>query len=327
MTLQLTTSEPKLMDSIRQAIRLRHYSYATEESYISWIRQYIHFHHTTHPQELDEQAITDFLAYLAVEKQVSPSTQNQALCSLVFLYKHVLKTDIGNFEDQLIWAKQDRRIPVVLSIQEVKNVMAQLTGIHRLVCMLLYGSGLRIKECLRLRVKDIDFEYDQLIIRDTKGDRDRVVPLPLRVKSDLQNQIKKIKCLHEKDLLAGFGATYLPYALENKYRNANKEFKWQYVFPGKDIALDPRTGMKRRHHLHPGVPARALKVAVKKVGIQKHVTCHTLRHSFATHLLESGHDIRSIQELLGHKHVDTTMIYTHVIKKGGLGIQSPADLL
>ncbi len=321
----IITKPPRLLDQVRHALRTRHYSYATEKSYIGWIKHFIYFHNITHPKDLDEEAISRFLTYLAVQRKVSSSTQNQALCAIVFLYKEVLKKDIGDLN--LIWAKKHKRIPVVLTREEVRALFKQLSGTYWIMAMLLYGAGLRLKEVLNLRVKDIDFNYNQIIIRDTKGREDRVVPLSQKVKAPLQQYLKKVKNLHNKDLREGFGSVYLPDALERKYPNAAQEWIWQYVFPAHYISTDPRSGIRRRHHLYDSVLQKVIKNAVRKAGIQKRGTCHTLRHSFATHLLEDGYDIRTIQELLGHKHLETTMIYTHVVKQGALGIKSPADNL
>lgn len=316
---------PKLLDQVRSALRVKHYSYETEKSYIKWIYRYICFHNKKHPQELDESDISQFISYLATTQKVSASTQNQALCAIVFLYKEVLKKDPGNFD--LVWAKKSRRIPVVFSKQEIADILKQLSGVHWILAMLMYGSGMRRMECLRLRVKDIDFAYNQITVRSGKGDRDRVVPLPQAVKNPLANHLKKVGIQHEKDLKAGYGSVELPDALEKKYRNADKNREWQYVFPAHRISKDPRTGIERRHHLYESVIQKSVKSAIRKAGIHKHGSCHSLRHSFATHLLEDGYDIRTVQELLGHKHLETTMIYTHVMNKGGLAVRSPADNL
>jgi len=316
---------PKLLDQVRQSLRTKHYSYRTEKSYIGWIKQYILFHKKKHPRDMREVEINKFITHLAVKRRVSSSTQNQALCAIVFLYKHVLKRDIKNLN--IFWAKKHKHIPVVLTQEEVKELFKQLKGTYWIMAMLLYGAGLRLREVLNLRVKDIDFNYNQIIIRDTKGREDRVVPLPKKVKVPLQQYLTKVKNLHKKDLHEGFGNVYLPDALERKYPNAVREWIWQYVFPAHRISTDPRSGVRRRHHLYDTVLQKVVKTAAKKAGIQKRVTCHTLRHSFATHLLEDGYDIRTIQELLGHKHLETTMVYTHVVKQGALGIKSPADKL
>ncbi|HHS13520.1 MAG TPA: integron integrase, partial [bacterium] len=315
---------PRLLDQVRNAIRTRHYSLKTEKCYIQWIRQYIFFHNKQHPEKLGEKEITLFLNHLAVDRQVASATQNQALCAIVFLYKHVLYQEPGEFKN-LIWAKQPVRTPTVLSRDEVKSVLLQMSGTYQMMATLLYGAGLRLSECLRLRVKDVDFDYNQLIIRDSKGNKDRVVPLPHTIKERLNLHINSVKKQHEKDLQNGYGSVEMPFALARKYPNAEYAWKWQYVFPARRISKDPRSGIERRHHLYDTVLQKAVKTAIRKAGITKHAGCHTLRHSFATHLLEDGYDIRTVQELLGHKNVNTTMIYTHVLNKGGRGVVSPAD--
>jgi len=255
---------------------------------------------------------------------VSASTQNQALCAIVFLYKHVLKRELGDFGN-FAWAKKPKRLPVVLTKEEVKAVLRQLSGTNWIMAKLLYGSGLRLNECLQLRVQDIDFHYKQITVRNAKGEKDRVTMLPESVVEPLKRHLDFVKKLHEKDLKDGFGSVHLPYALERKYPNAATEWGWQYVFPATQISTDPRTGLRRRHHIHKTVLEKAVRQAVLKAGITKHASCHTFRHSFATHLLERGQDIRTVQELLGHKSVETTQIYTHVLNKGALGVTSPAD--
>jgi len=319
-----TRNKPKLLDQVRAAIRTRHYSPRTEESYIYWIKKYIFFHNKQHPAEMRENEINAFLSHLATKEKVAASTQNQALCAIVFLYKHVLKIELGNFGN-ITWAKKPKKIPVVFTKEEAKAVIDQLKGTNWIIASLLYGSGLRLNECLQLRIQDIDFKYNQITVRNAKGDQDRVTMLPEKVKLPLQEHLKKVKKIHEKDLRDGFGSVYLPYALERKYPNANKAWGWQFVFPATRISTDPRTGIRRRHHLYETVIQKAVKRAIQKAGMTKHASCHTFRHSFATHLLERGHDIRTVQELLGHKHVETTQIYTHVLNKGGLGVKSPVD--
>jgi integron integrase len=325
---QNSTAEkkPKLLDQVRFAIQTKHYSLRTEESYISWIRRFILFHRKRHPREMGEVEINQFLTHLAVTKRVSASTQNQALCAIVFLYKHVLKQELGEFGD-VVWAKKPKRLPVVFTPEEVKAVMRHLDGIKWIMANLLYGAGLRLMECLRLRVNDIDFGYKQITVRDAKGHKDRVTMLPEVVIELLQQHLREVKTLHENDLKKGYGTVYLPYALERKYPNANREWSWQYVFPSEKLSIDPRSGRKQRHHLSELVLTRAIKEALRKAVIVKNGSAHSLRHSFATHLLEAGYDIRTVQELLGHKNVTTTMIYTHVLNKGGLGVRSPADIL
>ncbi|MBN1781125.1 integron integrase [bacterium] len=317
---------PRLLDQVRAELRLRHYSYRTEKSYIFWIRQYIYFHGKKHPDDLGEKEITGFLTHLAVIKKVAASTQNLALCAIVFLYKHVLKKDPGNFND-LVWAKKPSRIPVVFSRDEVRTILNRLDGVHRIMATLLYGAGLRLRECLNLRIKDIEFDFNQILVRNAKGGKDRVVPLPQKLKEPLKEQIARVKKIHQQDLEDGYGSVYLPNALERKYPNAARQFGWQYVFPAHQISTDPISGTRRRHHLYDSVLQKAVKNAIRKSGIYKHAGCHNLRHSFATHLLEDGYDIRTVQELLGHNDVKTTMIYTHVLNKGGLAVTSPADKL
>lgn len=314
----------KLVDQVRKAIRVKHYSYRTEQTYIYWIKKFILFNNKRHPNEMGEKEINRFLTYLAVNRKVAASTQNQALCAILFLYRHVLKKPIG-WIDKLERAKNPKTIPVVLSGKEVESVLLQFQGVVWIVVSLLYGSGLRLMEALRLRVKDIDFDYNQITLRDAKGHKDRLSLLPMAVKESLKKHLQRVKFLHQKDLDEGFGLVYLPYALQRKYPNANSEWIWQYVFPASTRYYDPDDKIHRRHHLHESVVQRAMKSAVHKAGIQKKASCHTLRHSFATHLLENGYDIRTVQELLGHSDVRTTMIYTHVLNKGGMGVQSPLD--
>ena len=321
-----SASKPKLLNQVRSAIRTKHYSLRTEEAYVQWIRRFILFHNKRHPQEMGDREINQFLTHLAVKARVASSTQNQALCAILFLYKQVLKKEIGQLED-VIWAKKPKRLPVVFTREEVKAVMPYLEGVKWLMAYLLYGSGLRLMECLRLRVQDIDFAYKQITVRDAKGNQDRVTMLPEIVFETLQKHLKEVKKQHEQALKAGFGTVYLPYALERKYPNASREWGWQYVFPASQLSIDPRSGIKQRHHLSEKVLQRAVKEAIRRAGITKNANCHTFRHSFATHLLEAGYDIRTVQELLGHKDVSTTMIYTHVLNKGGKGVRSPADFV
>jgi integron integrase len=321
---QTTLKETKLLDQVRSVLRVKHYSYRTERSYISWIKRYINFNNKTHPKDLDGKDISKFISHLALKEKVSSNTQNQALCALVFLYKQVFGLDMGEFPE-IQWAKKPKKIPVVFSKSEVQTVLKNLNGIHWLMAMLLYGSGLRLNECLQLRVKDIDFEYKQLTVRDGKGDKDRVTILPNKLINPLKDQIEYVKGLFEKDIEKGYDSVYLPFALERKYPNASKELGWRFVFPSDNISRDPRSGKRRRHHLNESVLPKAVRRAIKKSGITKQASSHTFRHSFATHLLEEGYDIRTVQELLGHSNVNTTMIYTHVMNKGVMGVKSPAD--
>ena len=318
--------KPKLLDRVRQAIRTRHYSYKTEEAYIGWIRRFILFHNKRHPREMGEAEIAQFLSSLARDAHVAASTQNQALNAIVFLYHHVLEKEIGLIQG-VVRAKKPRRLPVVLTKEEVKRVLVGIKGTPWLMAMLLYGAGLRVMECCRLRVKDIDFARNQIVIRAGKGDKDRYTMLPAAVKQPLWRHLQMVKQRHENDLRRGLGRVALPNALERKYPNANKEWAWHWVFPASSHYTDPTTGEKRRHHLHESVMQRAVKQAVVTAGISKPASCHTFRHSFATHLLEDGYDIRTVQELLGHTDVSTTMIYTHVLNRGGRGVRSPADVL
>ena len=315
-----------LIQKTKDILRIRHYSLRTEYSYIRWIRDYCRYHQFRNPIELSKEHVTSYLSYLATERNVAASTQNQALAAILFLYLHVLELKLGWLDD-VQRAQKPKRIPVVLSKSETKMLLAQMDGVTLLMANLLYGSGLRLKECLRLRVKDIDFHYHQLIVRDTKGRKDRVTMLPRTIQPLLKRHLQKVKAIHESDLKEGFGAVHLPFALHKKYPNADKLWMWQFVFPSKHRSTDPRTGIVRRHHLNESVLQRAVQTAVRKAGIHKPASCHTLRHSFATHLLESGADIRTVQELLGHKELETTMIYTHVLNKGGRGSTSPLDLL
>ena len=318
--------EPRLLTRVRDALRARHLSLRTEKAYLHWVRRYILFHGKRHPDEMGEREVNAFLTHLAVEKQVSPSTQTQALCALLFLYRTVLERDLGELEG-LIRAKRQRRLPVVLTQDEVRRVLAQLQGVERLLLSLLYGTGMRLMEGLRLRVKDVDFSLHQILVREGKGAKDRVTMLPLSLAPELQDHLRTVRRLYEKDRMEDRKGVALPYALEKKYPRAGEEWAWQWVFPAPDLSRDPRSGQIRRHHLHERGIQRAFRAALSKVGIAKAASVHTLRHSFATHLLMGGYDIRTVQELLGHKDVKTTMIYTHVLNRGGRGVQSPIDLL
>jgi len=318
--------KPKLLDQVRAKIRLKHYSIRTEQAYVDWIRRYILFHGKRHPQEMGKPEVEQFLSHLAVERNVAASTQNQALSAILFLYKEVLEKNIGWLDD-VERAKRPARLPVVLTAAEVRAVLAHLEGRHRLMANLLYGAGLRLMECVRLRVKDLDFEYRQITVRDGKGQKDRLTMLPDALAGPLRTHLADVKILHEQDLQEGFGNVYLPFALERKYPNAGREWGWQYVFPASQRSIDPRSNIERRHHLDEQTLQRAFKSAVRASGITKPASCHSLRHSFATHLLMAGYDIRTVQELLGHKDVSTTMIYTHVLNRGGKGVVSPLDAI
>ncbi len=310
-------------NQVREIARLKHLSLRTEQTYIHWIQRFWFFHHKRNLRTLGVEEIRTFLSHLAVEGRVSASTQNQALCSILFLYRDVLKE--LPFIDGIERARRPRKLPVVFSRSEVKAILSAMTGLHRLMASLLYGSGMRISECVRLRVKDIDFGLNQITIRDGKGEKDRITMLPKSLLQHLHRHIATVCLLQHQDLAEGFGEVYLPYALERKYRNASRAWEWQYVFPAAKRSIDPRSGKERRHHASPEALQHAVKIAIRKTGIPKHASCHTFRHSFATHLLESGYDIRTIQELLGHKDVSTTQIYTHVLNRGKLGVASPLD--
>jgi integron integrase len=315
---------PSLFDEIRRVLRLHHYSIRTETAYVGWIRRYIELNGCRHPRQLGARELETFLSRLAVDGKVAASTQNQALAAILFLYRDVLRQRLDWMED-VIRAKKPRRLPTVLARGEVQGLLAQMDGRPRMLASVLYGTGLRLLECLRLRVKDVDFARNEITVRNGKGGKDRRTLLPRSLVEPLQLEIERARVLHAQDLAAGFGRVYLPYALDRKYRNANREFAWQYVFPALHRSVDPRDDVERRHHVSEGVVSRSLKQARERAGIAKPVTAHTLRHSFATHLLESGYDIRTIQELLGHKDLATTQIYTHVLNRGASGVLSPLD--
>jgi integron integrase len=323
---QTARPAPKLLAQVRYALRSRHYSERTEVSYVVWIKRYIFFHHLRHPAEMAETEVNQFLTHLAIKEKVSASTQNQALSALLFLYRYVLRRPLGQL-GEVIRAKKTKRLPVVLNREEVKAVFRRLRGEPRLIAVLMYGTGMRLMECLRLRVKDIDFGVGEILIRQGKGDKDRRTMLPEKVKAPLLEHLKGVQQIHEQDLAAGYGRVPLPSALNRKYPNASKEWGWQFAFPQAKRWVDIRTREQGRHHVDASTIQKSIKVAVREAGIAKPATSHSLRHSFATHLLEDGYDIRTIQELLGHKDVATTMIYTHVLKRGGKGVRSPADAL
>lgn len=317
-------SSPKLLDLVRTVARLKHYSLKTEKAYASWIKRFILFHQKRHPAQMGEDEIRQFLSYLAVDLHVSSSTQTVALSALLFLYRDVLKQPLPFIED-IERAKPSRRLPVVFSRDEVQSVFAHLSGTNILLASLLYGAGLRLMEAIRLRVKDVDFAKNQITVREGKGNIDRVTMLPQSIKSSLEDHLNRVKLLYKQDLKNGHGSVYLPDALERKYSNAARDWSWQFVFPSLKLSTDPRSGNIRRHHTAPESLQRAVKKAITLAGIAKNGSCHTFRHSFATHLLEDGYDIRTVQELLGHKDVRTTMIYTHVLNRGGRGVRSPLD--
>jgi len=320
-------SEPRLLDRVRLAVRARHYSLRTEEAYVAWVRRFVLFHGKRHPREIGEPEINLFLSDLAVRQRVGASTQNQALAAILFLYRHVLEKPLPAPEG-IVRAKRPRHLPSVLTRAEVRAVIGRLSGAPKVVSALLYGSGLRLLEGLRLRVKDVEFGSNRIVVRDAKGNRDRVVPLPLVVRAALPPFLSRARRLHDGDLAAWFGRVFLPDALDRKYPAAAQEWGWQWVFPASHRSRDPRAQVERRHHLHETVLQRAVKQAMNDVGVSRAASCHTFRHSFATHLIEDGYDIRTIQELLGHKDLKTTMIYTHVLNRsGGRGVRSPADAL
>jgi integron integrase len=314
----------KLLELVSDAIRVKHYSYRTEKTYVEWIKRYILFHNKRHPKEMGAPEIQAFIKHLAIERNVSASTQNQALSAILFLYRHVLHVEI-DLPPELIRAKKSKTLPVVLTHQEAMAVIEKMTGVPQLMAKALYGSGLRLAECLRLRVKDIDFGNHRIIVRDGKGENDRATVLPDSLIPVLENHMKTVQVIHQKDLQDGFGETSLPYALAKKYPHAAKEWMWQYVFPASIRAIDPVSKKIKRHHLDPSVLQKAIHQAALSAGITKPVTPHVFRHYFATHLLQNGYDIRTIQELLGHKDVKTTMIYTHVLQRGGMAVKSPLD--
>lgn len=319
-----TADKPRLLDHVRAAMRVKHYSQRTEKSYVYWIKNFIHWHGLRHPKDMGAAEIEQFLSMLACQRQVSSSTQNQALAALLFLYKNVLGVDLP-WLDGITRAKPSTRLPVVLTQAEVRGLLRHVDGTSGLIIHLLYGTGMRLMEALRLRVKDIDFGAGIILVRAGKGDKDRVVPLPSVLVEPLRAQLDARLRMHHIDQSRGLVDVELPYALARKYPNAPKEWAWQYVFAAKDYSIDPRTGAQRRHHIHEKSIQRAMKAAVYAAGIAKPASCHTLRHSFATHLLESGADIRTVQELLGHSDVSTTMIYTHVVNRGAHGVLSPLD--
>lgn len=316
--------EPRLLDRLREAIRTRHYSIRTEDVYVSWARRFIVFHGKRHPKDLGAAEVAAFLSYLATDRQVGPATQNQAKSALLFLYRVVLGIALP-WLDEVVVAKENRRLPVVLTPHEARELLQQLGGATGLVASLLYGTGMRLLEGLRLRVKDVGFERREVIVRDGKGGKDRVTVLPENLIAPLQAQIARAKALHDDDLSQGHGDVWLPHALAIKYPQAAKAWGWQWVFPSASRSRDPRSGNQRRHHLHEASVQKAVAAAARRVGLAKPCSPHVLRHSFATHLLQAGYDIRTVQELLGHADVSTTMIYTHVLNRGGRAIRSPYD--
>jgi integron integrase len=318
------TGRPSLLEQVRRCLRLRHYSIRTERTYVDWIKRFILYHGKRHPAEMGADEIRQYLSHLAADMAVAAATQNQALSALLFLYREVLGVELPYVEG-IERAKRPTRVPVVLTHEEAWRILSRVGGAYRLMALLLYGSGLRLMECVRLRVKDVDFGYRQVMMRDGKGEKDRRTVLPDSLVEPLGLHLESVRLLHEEDLRAGCGRVYLPYALERKYPNAAAEWVWQWVFPAAKLSPDPRSGEVRRHHASEDMLQAAVKRAAREAGVMKRVSCHTFRHSFATHLLEDGYDIRTVQELLGHASVETTQIYTHVLNKGGRGVKSPLD--
>lgn len=317
---------PRLLDQFREALRSRHYSPRTEEAYVLWVRRFIHFHSLRHPAEMAEPEINEFLTHLAIKLRVSASTQNQALCALLFLYRHVLDREIGDL-GEVVRARKRKRLPVVMTPDEVKLVLTLLDGDKWLMASLMYGAGLRLMECLRLRVQDIDFARREITVRDGKGGKDRRTMLPESLAEPLRKHLRTVKVVHEKDLTDGWGHVELPTALDRKYPGAAADWRWQWVFPQEKRWENAKTGEEGRHHVDASLVQKVVRRAVARSGLTKRATCHAFRHSFATHLLEGGYDIRTVQELLGHKDVKTTMIYTHVLNRGPAGVRSPVDVL
>jgi len=322
----ITKNKPKLLEQVSVEVQTRHYSRRTENTYRNWIKQFVLFHGKKHPKQMGEGEVNQFLSYLATQRNVSASTQNQALSAILFLYKNVLHKELGDFGN-VIRAKRSRKIPVVFTKDEVKRILTLISGEKQLMATLLYSSGLRLAECLRLRVKDIEFNQNYITVRDGKGEKDRVTILSEKIIPHLKRHLTKVKKVYKADSEKGIGTTNIPYALERKYHNIAKEWHWAYVFPSTKTVVDKKTGEVKRHRLNDSVLQKAVKSAMKSAKIEKHGGPHTFRHSFATHLLENGYDIRTIQELLGHKSLQTTMIYTHVMNKGPLGVKSPGDNL
>jgi integron integrase len=318
------TSRPELLDQLREQIRLRHYSIRTETQYAHWVRRFVLFHGKRHPRDMEAQEVEAFLAHLALAGRIAAATQNQALSAMLFLYREVLGQDLP-WMREVVRAKRPARLPVVLTQREVASVLERMVGLHGLMARLLYGTGMRLMECVRLRVKDVDFERAELLVRDGKGGKDRVTMLPQTLVAQLQEHLRWCRRLYEDDLAKGMAAVFLPDALERKYPAAGTDWGWQYILPSGSYSVDPRCGVERRHHIDEKVLQRAMKKAVQSAGLAKPATPHILRHSFATHLLQAGYDIRTVQELLGHADVATTMIYTHVLNKGGHGVASPLD--
>ncbi len=320
----MNRTQTSLIEEVRRTLQRKHYSSRTQNTYLRWIRRFLRFHNLKHPRSMGKNEIEAYLNYLAIDRKVSASTQNQAFSAILFLFRTVLGQEVTE-PIQPLRARRPQRLPTVLSKSEARTVLECLQGVQQLMAQLLYGSGLRLMECVHLRIKDIDFEQNQIIVRDGKGAKDRLTILPTALASPLITHLARVRHTFDMDLADGLGEVYLPFALAVKYPNAAKAWHWQYAFPATRISKDPQTGHLRRHHVHPSTLQRAVKHAAKTARLNKPITCHTFRHSFATHLLENGYDIRTVQELLGHKDVKTTMIYTHVLKRGGLAVRSPLD--
>ncbi|WP_051234844.1 integron integrase [Lysobacter sp. HA18] len=320
----VTAPPVRLLDQVRACCRVRHYSLRTEQAYVSWTRKFVLANGRRHPRDMGGAEVTAFLTSLAIDGNVAAGTQNQALSALLSLYQHVLGLDLPWLGD-IVRTKRPRRVPVVLSRTEVSRLLAAMEGQSWIMGALLYGTGMRLMECIRLRVKDVDFQRGEIVVRDGKGGKDRRVPLPKTLEPHLREKVDRVRVLHAGDLAVGSGRVWLPHALDRKYPNAATELGWQYLFPAKGYSVDPRTEDRRRHHVNEGILQRAVRNARREAGIEKPMSCHTLRHSFATHLLETGHDIRTVQELLGHKDLSTTQIYTHVLGRGANGVLSPLD--
>lgn len=315
----------KLLDLYREQIRLKQYSFRTEETYAKWVREYILFHNKRHPKEMREPEIQQFITHLVVERKASASTQNQAISAILFLYRNLLHIELDSANLGFIRPKRGKRVPTVLSKEEARLIISNMQGSYKLMAQIMYGSGLRLMECLRLRVKDIDFENYRILVYDGKGGDDRATPLPESLIPALREHLAQVRSVHQKDLALGYGSVYMPYGLDKKFPAAHKEWIWQYIFPASTLTPDSETGIIRRHHVHETALQKAIRQAATAANIQKRVTPHAFRHSFATHLLQAGYDIRTVQELLGHKDVKTTMIYTHVLNRGALAVKSPLD--
>ena len=320
----MKNSPEEIITRLRRVLRTRHYTIRTENTYTNWVRRYLRFHNEANPRELGREALSQFLSHLAVKGNVAAATQNQALNALLFLYREILNIDVGWLEN-IDRARKPAKLPTVLTQDEVSRVLEQLHGPNYLMCAILYGGGLRLMECLHLRVKDLDFEYKTITVRDGKGNKDRITILPESLLPPLERHLKRVRMVHDNDLAEGLGRVYMPFALARKYPSEQSHWSWQFVFPSEKLSIDPRSNELIRHHRSPSALQNHVKQAIRQAGIDKHASCHTFRHSFATHLLENGYDIRTVQELLGHQDVRTTMIYTHVLSRGGNAVKSPLD--